>query len=533
MIYLVSKQSQLFETDIYEKISLEKAKEMISSKDFIEFDSETEGLDPHTKKLLCIQFGLGEDQIVVDTTTISVLEFKDIFEDPKKTFLGWNIAFDLMFLYINNIFPENVIDGMVIERLLYIGYPSGFHSLSLHAAADQYLHIDLDKSVRGDIITKGLTVSVINYAAHDVTYLTAIYKEQMKDVKYKELENAVKFECAFTPVLAYIKLCGAKIDVNKWRQKIDNDAVLSKESEDKINKQVLDYYEANKYESDNIESYYIRKQLVTTPRKEGKDILKYFNESCKVLERKQQDNGNIIYDYIVKFPFIYKDMQGDLFNGYDTAFKCNIKWKSSQQVIKLFEIIGINCSSFDKETKEKKKSCDIKVIKPQENKFPIIKAYIEYKKTQMLLNTFGEKFLKLLNPKTHRIHADFYQMGTDTCRLSSNSPNLQNLPHDAFTRSCFVADKGNKWISADYSGQESFLMASIANDTAMLDELINGSKDMHSLVAKIVFKDKIPADMPTSDVKKNFHELRQEAKGYESTQKMCLLLNINILDLAN
>lgn len=58
-------------------------------------------------------------------------------------------------------------------------------------------------------------------------------------------------------------------------------------------------------------------------------------------------------------------------------------------------------------------------------------------------------------------------------------------------------------------------MASVANDKAMLDELINGSKDMHSLTAKMVFKDKIPQDMPTEKVKKQFPELRQEAKGYE------------------
>ena len=58
-------------------------------------------------------------------------------------------------------------------------------------------------------------------------------------------------------------------------------------------------------------------------------------------------------------------------------------------------------------------------------------------------------------------------------------------------------------------------MASIANDKAMLDELINGSKDMHALTAKMVFKDVIPQDMPTKEIKKRFHELRQEAKGYE------------------
>lgn len=89
-----------------------------------------------------------------------------------------------------------------------------------------------------------------------------------------------------------------------------------------------------------------------------------------------------------------------------------------------------------------------------------------------------------------------------------------NLPKDAFTRSCFVAESGNKWLSCDYKGQESFLMASVANDKAMLDELVNGSGDLHSLTAKMVFTE-IPRDMPLKEIKKNYHDLRNKAKGYE------------------
>ena len=61
-------------------------------------------------------------------------------------------------------------------------------------------------------------------------------------------------------------------------------------------------------------------------------------------------------------------------------------------------------------------------------------------------------------------------------------------------------------------------MASIANDKAMLDELTHGSGDLHSLTAKMVFL-QIPRDMPLKDIKKNFKDLRQEAKGYESISK--------------
>ena len=110
-----------------------------------------------------------------------------------------------------------------------------------------------------------------------------------------------------------------------------------------------------------------------------------------------------------------------------------------------------------------------------------------------------------------------------TLRLSSGGKdkatgkeyiNLQNLPADAETRACFIAEELNAWISIDYTGEESFLMASIANDEAMIKELMYGEKDLHTLTAKIIFS-QIPKDMPAKEVKKKFHTERAAAKGYE------------------
>lgn len=104
--------------------------------------------------------------------------------------------------------------------------------------------------------------------------------------------------------------------------------------------------------------------------------------------------------------------------------------------------------------------------------------------------------------------------------------NLQNLPADAETRACFVAEPGNLWISADYQGQESRLIASIANDEAMIDLFNNGCGDVHSLVAKMAYPD-IIGDCPVEDVKKNFKHWRQEAKGIEfGINKMFTFLQI-------
>lgn len=458
MIYLVTKQQSLWTSDRYKVISAEEALELLAPLNVVELDTETMGLDPYTKELLTVQLGCAEFQVVIDCTSVDIHLFKEYMENPQRTFLGWNIKFDLKFLYHQRIVPLRVYDGYLAEKLLWLGYPAGMHEMSLKAASINYLGVDMDKSVRGKIIQTGLTEDVIVYAAGDVSYLGKIRDKQLVELEKKGLLKAIDFENEFVKCLAYIEYCGAKLDVDKWKIKMATDLNNLEKYEAELNEWVEESEYSSKY--------------------------------CPV------------------------NIQGDLFNGFDTKPRCHINWTSSQQVIPLFEELGLNLKVLDKKTKHYKKSVDIKVVEPQASKSPLIPIYIKYKKAAIIVNTFGQKFLNLINPVTGRIHANFNQLGTDTGRLSSTEPNLQNLPHDAQTRACFVSDKGNRWISADYSGQESYLMASMANDEAMLDELINGSGDLHSLTAKMVFQ-QIPRDMPLKDIKKNFKDLRQEAKGYE------------------
>lgn len=458
MIYLVTKQQSLWTSDRYKVISAEEALELLAPLSVVELDTETMGLDPYTKELLTVQLGCAEFQVVIDCTSVDIHLFKEYMESPQRMFLGWNIKFDLKFLYHQRIVPLRVYDGYLAEKLLWLGYPAGMHEMSLKAASINYLGVDMDKSVRGKIIQTGLTEDVIVYAAGDVSYLGKIIDKQLVELEKKGLLKAIDFENEFVKCLAYIEYCGAKLDVDKWKIKMATDLNNLEKYEAELNEWVEESEYSSKYCSVNI--------------------------------------------------------QGDLFNGFDTKPRCHINWTSSQQVIPLFEELGLNLKVLDKKTKHYKKSVDIKVVEPQASKSPLIPIYIKYKKAAIIVNTFGQKFLNLINPVTGRIHANFNQLGTDTGRLSSTEPNLQNLPHDAQTRACFVSDKGNRWISADYSGQESYLMASMANDEAMLDELINGSGDLHSLTAKMVFQ-QIPRDMPLKDIKKNFKDLRQEAKGYE------------------
>ena len=469
MIYLVTLNQELFDNDAYKIISVKESLEILEPLQIVGLDTETSGLDCWTKELLSVQLGCRDFQVVIDCKTIDILQYKEYLESDRL-FIGWNLKFDLKFLYRKFIIPKNVYDGYLAEKMQWVGYPSGMHSLSLKSAGYEYLGIELDKSVRGKIIYQGLNTETIIYSANDVAYLEDIRNKQLERLKEKDLLTALEYENRFVRVLAYIEYCGVKLDIERWKKKMDSDKKILNEKLKILNKWVEEHYPNNE-------------------------------QFCKI------------------------DLQGDLFReeAFDTDPKCIINWNSPQQVIPLLEAEGLDLLVKDKETGRMKKSVDAKVIKPQKDKSDIVQPYTEFSEAQKVVSTYGEEFIKQINPISSRLHTQYNQIGADTYRVTSGGVdktnktkyiNFLNLPADAETRACFVAEDGNSWISIDYSGQESALLASIANDELMLKELNEGSGDIHSLVASLVFKDEI-GDTPLKDIKKKFHNLRQIAKGYE------------------
>lgn len=467
MIYLVTKQTTLFESENYKIISVEESLRLLNSLNIVGLDTETSGLDPWTKELKSIQLGNYDNQVVIDTTTIDPTLYKEYLESDRL-FIGWNLKFDLKFLFRHNIVPKQVWDGYLAERLMWLGYPPGIHSLSLKSAGENYLNVELDKSVRGKIIYAGFTEDVIIYSANDVKYLEKIMELQKVELKKKELDKAIVYENKFVLPLAYCEYCGVKLDVTKWKAKMQKDEQRVKAALDNCNKWLLENEPDSKY--------------------------------------------------------IFIDRQGDLFSGFNLEPQVTLNWNSTKQLIPLFKKYGVNVEVDDREKGGTKDSIDAKSLKPQKDKCSLIPLYLEYKEAVKVTSTYGENFLKQINPVSGRIHTNFNQLGTDTGRLSSGGKdkehkidyiNMQNLPSDEETRACFVAEEGNRWGSIDYKGEESFLMASIANDKAMLEELIHGDKDLHTLTAKIVFSNIIPKDCPTEVVKTKYHDLRKVSKGYE------------------
>ena len=150
--------------------------------------------------------------------------------------------------------------------------------------------------------------------------------------------------------------------------------------------------------------------------------------------------------------FVEVDPQGDLFLGFDTTPHCCINWSSPKQVIPVLEYFGFNLETFDKKTKEKKKSVGADIIEAQKDVHEISTYYIQYKEAEKLVGTYGQNIIDQINPATGRIHTNFNQLGASTGRLSSGGKdkehdteyiNFQNFPRDALTRSCFIAEDGN------------------------------------------------------------------------------------------
>lgn len=505
MVYLVTAQKQLFSNDVYKIISVKESLKLLDTLTIVGLDTETSGLDPYTCNLLSVQLGCFDFQIVIDCTTVPISNYKDYLES-NRLFLGWNLKFDLKFLFHCNIIPHRVYDGFLAEKLLWLGYPPGMHSMSLKSAGEQYLNVELDKSVRGKIIWDGLkSDDTIVYAANDVKYLEKIKEKQKEKLIEKDLLIAVDYENRFVLPLSYCEYCGVKLDTEKWKAKMEKDKERELIAKEKCDKWLLTL---NEQGFDN------RREIST-----ASDV-SYNSDFTPTVFK------HTVGIYIPPHSFdnyIKIERQGSLFGGFNLEPQVTINWNSAKQLIPIFKKFGVDVEVEDKEKGGTKDSIDAKTLKPQKDKCSLISIYLEYKEAVKVTSTYGENFLKQINPVSKRIHTNFQQLGADTTRVTSGGKdktnnteyvNLLNLPADAETRACFVAEEGNKWISIDYSGQETYLMASIANDSAIIKELTEGSGDIHSLTAYMSYKE-IPRDTPIKNIKKLYHNLRQEAKGIE------------------
>lgn len=135
-------------------------------------------------------------------------------------------------------------------------------------------------------------------------------------------------------------------------------------------------------------------------------------------------------------------------------------------------------------------STDEEVLKKLKGIHPIIELILRYRELEKLKNTYLEPIESYINPNTSRVHTTFNLTGTSTGRLSSEGPNMQNIPvkteNGKKIRNIFVAEKNYKLVSLDYSQIELRILAHFSEDNNLMNAFFE-NKDVHKITAMEIF----------------------------------------------
>ncbi|MCL4377057.1 MAG: DNA polymerase [Actinobacteria bacterium] len=238
--------------------------------------------------------------------------------------------------------------------------------------------------------------------------------------------------------------------------------------------------------------HYVKIDSMLTEKLEEEDLHRSYYEIeeplIKVLADMEFKGVNIDREYlnglIKEYDSNIRELTGAIYSLCDSEFNIN----STQQLSQiLFEKLKLK-------TQKKTKtgySTDVSTLMAIYDSHPVIEKILDYREKVKLKNTYIDVLPTLIDPVDGRVHTTYNQLGTTTGRISSNNPNLQNIPVRTELgkqiRKAFIPGKGyDLLLSADYSQIELRILAHLAND----DDLIaafNSNEDIHTRTASEIF----------------------------------------------
>lgn len=408
---------------------LQQAYDILKTKKIIGVDTETTGLNPWKHRILLIQIGDVEHQFVIDVSKVDPSLIFFLLEKESILKVGQNLIFDYKFLAVHyGVHLENIHDCMVVDQCIELGKNLGF---SMSALAKRYLSIDLESR----------QMSMFNE--------TAFKSLRLEFTNHKGFFTREQIYYAAQDVVVPIQIMNKQIPIvkdNKMRNliKLENEFTLGL-GDMELNGMYLD----------------------------SEEWLKVYDDNLILVEERKRRLDN----YVANLPFEFPP----------------VNWNSHKQVVELFKQLGIPTEIIDEEnsTIEEtvyKDSVRSIILEKYKDKFDILPLYLDYKFLFKQTSMYGEKFLRHINSVTGRVHSSYFQM-KNTGRISSNKPNLQNIPREGKFRYCFKAsDEDHVLICTDYDNQEARVLADRANEKVMLNFFKYGNGDLHSLTASLMFE---------------------------------------------
>ena len=378
-------------------------------------DTETDGLDPQTARLLGLAFSSAPGTgAYVPAEPAALTALRPLLANPDILKVGHNLKFDLLVLRWNDLDVRGpLFDTMIAHALLE---PEQRHTMDY--CAEVYLgyspipltHLIGPKGPDQRSLASVPVARVAEYSAEDADVTWQLHLEFLPRLRDLSLERVFsEVEMPALPALVAMEFAGIRVDA----------AVLAEFSA-RLAREMAEFE-------------------ATLHRLAGRE----FN----VNSNKQL--GEVLFDelHLVEKP---------------------------------------------KRTATGQYATDESTLQTLAGEHEIVRCLLEYRTVAKLKSTYADALPAAISPRTGRIHTTFYQAATATGRLSSQDPNLQNIPirteRGQEIRRAFVAPPGPDWclLSADYSQIELRLIADISREAAMIEAFHRG-EDIHTATAARVF----------------------------------------------
>lgn len=402
----------------------------------ISFDTETTGTYAHDVELVGLSFSYkqGEGYYIpcpktFDETVLFLEQFKPLFDDASKKWVGQNVKYDLtVFKWYGVEFAGQFFDTMLAHYLIDPEGRRNMDSLSAQYLGYEPVHIE-------DLIGK---------KGKNQLNMSEVEVEKVKEYAVEDADITLQLKNAFAPLITKRKV-----------EKVFN------EVETPLVKVLLDM----EYEGIRIDKNFL-------------------NEYSKELEKEAACCEENVYAVAeVRFNLASPRQLGEV----------------------LFEKLKLDPKA--KKTKSGQYATGEDVLLKLASQHKIVDDILGFRELTKLKSTYIDALPEMINRKTGRVHTCYNQAVAVTGRLSSNNPNLQNIPvrteRGREIRKAFVArDEDHVIVSADYSQIELRIVAAISGDPNMCEAFKQG-KDIHTATAAKVY------NVAEDDVTK---EMRYKAK---------------------
>ncbi|MEG5162302.1 DNA polymerase I [Microcoleus sp. AT3-A2] len=466
----------------------------------VAWDTETTAIEPRDAELVGIGccWGTGEEDLAyiptghktgknLDKATV-LNALRPILESENYPKALQNAKFDRSILRCQGI----KLAGVVFDTMLasYVLNPETSHSLS--ELSKKYLGI-VAKSYN-ELVPKNKTIAdisivkVADYCGMDVytTFqLVGKLRAELKEADKtsfpgKTLEGLLlEVEQPLEPVLAEMEYQGVRIDTGYLKELSNQmEPELAAIEQEIYNAIPLEDFKA--YLAEKIE--HIEPTLGTVPQKVYETvpsaILKPYLK--KILPKNNLDLAEI-------------KQKVD-----NTAPSELLKLNSPSQLSELlFDILQLNTKK-SRKTATGFYSTNADFLENLQGDHKVVDAILDYRTLQKLYSTYVDAIPKRVRPDTQRLHTDFNQTVTDTGRLSSSNPNLQNIPigteFSKQIRKAFLPEEGWLMVSADYSQIELRILAHLSQEPVLIEAYQN-NRDVHTVTAQLLFeKEEITPD---------------------------------------